>query len=67
MPQTVPNKTKKAGKSITEFCAEYGISRNTFQNWINKGAAPVLTQPIKRGKIIITAEAEENWKRKFGR
>jgi hypothetical protein len=54
----------RAGKTIAEFCAAYTISRSTFENWRRKGIGPAVLQPGGRGgRGIITAEAEDAWKR----
>jgi predicted short-subunit dehydrogenase-like oxidoreductase (DUF2520 family) len=54
---------KRAGKSIAEFCIAYGVCRATFDTWRKRGLAPALTQPIPRGRAVITQESEEAWKR----
>jgi hypothetical protein len=57
-------KLKRASKSVSEFCAAYHITRRTFEHWVKKGIGPAVTQPAGRnGRIIITAEAEDAWKR----
>jgi hypothetical protein len=53
-----------AGKSVTEFCASYQISRSTFEAWRRAGLGPAELQPIKGGRILITTEAEREWKLK---
>jgi hypothetical protein len=54
---------ERAGKSIAEFCAAYGISRATFANWRKDGVAPACTQVVPRGRVLITQESEDQWKR----
>jgi hypothetical protein len=54
----------RAGKSPAEFCAAYGISRSTFEDWRRRGLGPAELQPIPGGRIIITEEAETAWKAK---
>jgi hypothetical protein len=56
----------RAGKSIAEFCRSYGISRSTWNNWQKKGIGPAVTQPAgPRGRVLITEEAEAEWKRRY--
>jgi hypothetical protein len=52
---------KRAGRSIQEFCNSWGVSRATFDNWRRRGLAPKLVQPIPRGRVLITQEAESEW------
>ena len=54
---------ERAGKSIAEFCAAYGISRATFANWRKDGLGPACTQVVPRGRVLITQESEDQWKR----
>jgi hypothetical protein len=56
---------KRGGKSIQEFCVSYGIGRSTFNNWRRKGLGPAVTQPVPGGRVLITEEAEAEWKRRF--
>lgn len=51
----------RAGKSPAEFCAAYGISRSTFEDWRRRGLGPAELQPIPGGRIIITEAAEAAW------
>jgi hypothetical protein len=51
----------RLGKSPTEFCAAYGISRSTFEEWRRRGLGPAELQPIPGGRIIISAAAEAEW------
>jgi hypothetical protein len=54
----------RAGKSIREFCAAYGISRSTYFKWREAGHAPAQIQPAgPRGRVLITQESEDAWKR----
>jgi hypothetical protein len=52
------------GKSVLQFCSDYGISRSTFEAWRRAGLGPAELQPIKGGRILITTEAETAWKAK---
>ena len=54
---------ERAGKSIAEFCAAYGISRATFANWRKDGLGPACTQVVPRGRVLITQASEDQWKR----
>jgi hypothetical protein len=51
----------RASKSIAEFCREHGISRGTFANWRRAGIAPATVQPIARGRVLISEQAERDW------
>jgi hypothetical protein len=62
-PFRVGSPFKRAGKSVAEFCAAYGISRSTFENWARKGVGPAIMQPMPGGRKLITQEAEDQWKR----
>jgi hypothetical protein len=53
-----------AGKSVFQFCSDYGISRSTFEAWRRAGVGPAELQPVKGGRVLITSEAEEAWKQK---
>ena len=56
-------KIQRPGKSVSQFCEAYGISRATFYAWKAAGIAPATTQPAgRRGWQIITPESEEAWK-----
>jgi hypothetical protein len=62
MPRT--DKLARASKTVAQFCADYHITRRTFEHWIARGIGPTILQPGGfRGRIVITAEAEEAWKR----
>jgi hypothetical protein len=62
--QPRPPPIARAGKSIAEFCQAYGISRSTWNNWQKAGLGPAVTQPVPGGRVLITAEAEDEWKRR---
>jgi hypothetical protein len=52
-----------SGKTISQFCADWGICRATFYNWKEEGRAPAVVQPAGPGGWqLITPEAEEAWK-----
>jgi hypothetical protein len=54
----------RAGLSIAEFCRLYGVAPRTFYNWRKRGVAPAVTQPAgPGGKVIITDEAQQAWRR----
>jgi hypothetical protein len=55
---------KRAGKTVSEFCAAYHITRRTFELWQRKGIGPQVVQPAANGRIIITEQAEAKWVRK---
>jgi hypothetical protein len=57
----VPSKLPLAGKSPAQFCETYGISRSTFEEWRRRGLGPAELQPIRGGRIIISAAAEAEW------
>jgi len=58
-----PGKIARASKSVAQFCADYHITRRTFEHWVARGIGPTILQPAGRyGRIVITAEAEEQWK-----
>jgi hypothetical protein len=63
-PEITGRKIARAGKSIAEFCQAYGISRSTWNNWQKAGLGPAVTQPVPGGRVLITTEAEEEWKRR---
>ena len=65
MSRPVTPKPKRLGKSVDEFCAAYGVSRSTFETWRRQGLGPAEIQPVKGGRIIISEEAEAQWKAKF--
>jgi hypothetical protein len=55
----------RAGKSISEFCQAWNISRRTFDNWRKRGLAPGVVQPGgPGGRAIITPQSEEAWARR---
>jgi hypothetical protein len=57
-------KVNYAGKTISQFCRDWDIGRATFYLWKKQGLAPAVTQPAgPRGRVIITPESEEAWKR----
>lgn len=59
-------KLERASKSVAQFCADYHITRRTFEHWVARGIGPTILQPAGRyGRIVITAEAEEQWKARF--
>jgi hypothetical protein len=61
MPRT--DKLARASKSVAQFCADYHITRRTFEHWVARGIGPTILQPAGRyGRIVITAEAEAEWK-----
>jgi len=66
MARPAVSKPKRLGKSVDEFCRAYGISRSTFENWrrCDPPLGPVELQPIPGGRIIITEEAEAEWKKR---
>jgi hypothetical protein len=52
------------GKTISEFCLAYRISRRTFENWRKRGIGPAVTQPAGPGGWgFITLENELAWVR----
>ena len=55
------------GKSVAEFCRDWGISRSTFNNWDARGVGPVTVQPVPRGRKIITPENEDAFARRHAR
>jgi hypothetical protein len=56
---------KRAGRTVTEWCYDYHITRRTFEHWQKKGIGPAITQPAgPNGRIIITDESDAEWKRK---
>jgi hypothetical protein len=62
----VPPASKRAGRTVSEFCAAYTISRRTFEVWKKKGIAPKVVQPAgPGGRQLITTDAEDAWKRQF--
>jgi hypothetical protein len=64
-PVTTGRAPLTRAKSVAEFCASYGISRTTLENWAKRGIAPDIVQPIPRGRKLITAEAEAAWRARF--
>jgi hypothetical protein len=52
----------KRGKSVSEFCIAWGISRSTFEGWRRLGVGPEEIQPVPGGRILISEEAENAWK-----
>jgi hypothetical protein len=59
---------KRAGKSVTEFCCAYDVSRSTVANWDKQGVGPAWTQPAgPGGRKILTQENEEEWQRRHTR
>jgi len=63
MPRT--DKLARASKSVAQFCADYHITRRTFEHWVARGIGPAITQPAGRyGRIVITQESEDAWKAK---
>jgi hypothetical protein len=62
---TTPPRIKRTGKSVAEFCASIGVSRSTFETWRRRGIGPAELQPIRGGRIIITEQAEQQWREKF--
>jgi hypothetical protein len=52
---------ERRGKSPAEFCATYGISRSTYEEWQRRGIGPAVLQPIPGGRVIITDQAEADW------
>ena len=55
-------KLERASKSVAQFCADYHVSRRTFEHWVKRGIGPAILQPAGRyGRIVITAEAEREW------
>jgi hypothetical protein len=65
MARPVVSKPKRLGKSVDEFCSAYGVSRSTFETWRRQGLGPAEIQPVRGGRIIISEEAEAQWKAKF--
>jgi len=65
MSRPVTPKPKRLGKSVDEFRAAYGVSRSTFETWRRQGLGPAEIQPVKGGRIIISEEAELQWKARF--
>jgi hypothetical protein len=60
MPRT--DKLARASKSVAQFCADYHITRRTFEHWVAKGIGPAITQPAGRfGRIVISEQAERDW------
>ena len=58
-------KLERASKSVAQFCADYHITRRTFEHWIARGIGPTILLPAGRyGRIVITAESEDAWKAK---
>jgi hypothetical protein len=53
----------RKGKSVAEFCAAWGVSRSTFEEWRRRKPplGPAELQPIPGGRIIITEQAEAEW------
>jgi len=64
LSRLVVPKVKRTGKSVAEFCASIGISRSTFEVWRRQGLGPAELQPIPGGRIIITEQAEDEWRRR---
>ena len=46
--------------SISDLCAELGITRDTFYKWRAKGAAPSCTK-LPNGALRILRDDLENW------
>jgi hypothetical protein len=53
---------ERAGKSIDEFCAAYGFSRSTYNNYRKHDVGPAETRMVAHGRVIITPESEAAWK-----
>jgi len=51
----------RRGKSVAEFCASWGVSRSTYEEWRRRGIGPTVIQPIPGGRVLITSEAEVEW------
>ena len=56
--QYAPNETKNT-MTIQEFCDSYGISRSTFYNLQEEGAAPDVVRV--RHRVLITKDAASEW------
>jgi hypothetical protein len=65
-PEITGRKIQRPGKSVSEFCRAYGVSRATFYAWKAAGLAPATLQPAgARGWQLITEEAEQAWKARY--
>ena len=62
MPQAKQPKptTERDCYTLDEFCRRHAISRGTFYNLKDAGKAPAM---MRAGRILITREAAEAWRR----
>jgi predicted DNA-binding transcriptional regulator AlpA len=55
--------TEPACFTLSEFCSTHRISRATFYNLLNRGAAPKVMRVGR--KVMISREAAADWRRKL--
>ena len=57
--------SRKACSSVTEFCAEHGISRALFYLLLARGDGPRIMKVGRR--TLVTAEAADEWRSRMER